>query len=99
MGIGNLTFNMSLPGLDHRCSSSNSIGQVDSPALPLNPSLKDCFTMWSEYLFPCGSGKQIVCVSPTKNKTLKVAVTICRTRIPRKNGFAALNPYGWSESQ
>ena len=30
--IGNLKFSVSLPGLDHRCSSSNSVGQVDSQA-------------------------------------------------------------------
>ena len=32
VGIGNLRFTVSRPGLDHRCSSSNSVGQVDSQA-------------------------------------------------------------------
>ena len=30
VGNGNLEFTVSRPGLDHRCSSSNSVDQVDS---------------------------------------------------------------------
>ena len=56
--IGNPVFQMSLPGLDHWCSSSNSVGQVDSPTLPPNPSQKTVVLcrMSSPFLVESGNG-------------------------------------------
>ena len=85
VGIGN--FIAILPGLDHRSSFSNSIGQVDSLALPLNPSHMDCHTLKSEYPFPCGNKEQMVCLSPAEDKTLKVAATVCWTKYQERMGL------------
>ena len=92
VGIGNLTFNVSLPGWIRGVLPVTFVGQVDSLALSPNPSHKDCCTLQGEYPFPCRNREQMVCFSLAKDKTLRVAIMVCWTKIPRKNGFLAPNP-------